>query len=33
MGVTIFLGVFVVTCNLIVDVVYGIIDPRVKLDE
>ena len=33
MGVTIFLGVFVVACNLIVDVVYGVIDPRVKLDE
>ena len=33
MGVTIFLGVFVVACNLLVDVVYGVIDPRVKLDE
>ena len=33
MGVTIFLGVFVVTCNLIVDVVYGIIDPLVKMEE
>lgn len=33
MGVTIFLGIFVVTCNLIVDVAYGIIDPRVKMDE
>ena len=33
MGVTIFLGVFVVACNLIVDVVYGVIDPRVQLDE
>ncbi len=30
MGVTIFLGVFVVACNLLVDVVYGVIDPRVK---
>ena len=27
------LGVFVVACKLIVDVVYGIIEPRVKLDE
>ncbi|MDO5377390.1 MAG: ABC transporter permease [Clostridia bacterium] len=33
MGVTIFLGIFVVICNLIVDVAYGIIDPRVKLDD
>lgn len=33
MGVTIFLGIFVVICNLIVDVTYGIIDPRVKIDE
>ncbi|MDO5299725.1 MAG: ABC transporter permease [Clostridia bacterium] len=33
MGVTIFLGIFVVTCNLIVDVAYGIIDPRVKIDD
>ncbi len=33
MGVTIFLGLFVVICNLIVDIAYGIIDPRVKMDE
>lgn len=33
MGVTLFLGIFVVICNLIVDVAYGIIDPRVKLDD
>ncbi len=33
MGVTIFLGIFVVTCNLMVDIAYGIIDPRVKLDD
>ena len=32
MGVTIFLGIFVVVCNIIVDVVYGIVDPRVKMD-
>ena len=30
MGVTIFLGVFVVACNLLVDVVCSIIDPRVS---
>ena len=33
MGVTIFLGIFVVICNLIVDIVYGLIDPRVKMDD
>ena len=33
MGVTIFLGIFVVICNLVVDVAYCVIDPRVKLDD
>ncbi len=33
MGVTVFLGIFVVICNIIVDVAYGIIDPRVKMAE
>lgn len=33
MGITIFFGVFVVVCNLLVDIVYGIIDPRVKIHE
>ena len=32
MGITIFFGIFVVACNLIVDVLLAIIDPRVKLD-
>ena len=31
MGITIFFGVFVVICNLIVDILLAIIDPRVKL--
>lgn len=31
MGITIFLGVFVVICNLLVDVLQALIDPRVKL--
>jgi len=31
MGITIFFGVFVVVCNLVVDVLLAIIDPRVKL--
>ena len=33
LGLTVFLGIFVVICNIVVDVVYGIIDPRVKIDE
>lgn len=32
MGITIFFGVFVVVCNLVVDVLLAVIDPRVKLD-
>ena len=32
MGVTIFLGIFVVTCNIMVDVAYCVIDPRVRMD-
>ena len=31
MGITIFFGVFVVVCNLVVDVLLAVIDPRVKL--
>lgn len=33
MGITIFFGVFVVICNLVVDVLMAVIDPRVKLSE
>lgn len=32
MGTTIFLATILVTMNLIVDIVYGIIDPRIKYD-
>lgn len=32
MGVTIFLAILMVTMNLITDIVYKIIDPRIKLD-
>ena len=32
MGTTIFLAVLMVTVNLITDVVYKLIDPRIKLD-
>ena len=31
MGITIFFGVFVVVCNLVVDILQAMIDPRVKL--
>jgi oligopeptide transport system permease protein len=32
MGVTIFLAVFMVTMNLLTDIVYKLIDPRITLD-
>ena len=31
MGTTIFYGTFLILCNLVVDIVYGLIDPRVKI--
>ena len=33
MGITIFFGIFVIICNLIVDIAYAIIDPRVKITD
>jgi len=33
LGMTVFFGIFVVVCNIIVDILYGIIDPRVKMAE
>ncbi len=32
-GTTIFYGAFLIAANLVVDLVYGVIDPRVKLEE
>lgn len=32
-GTTIFYGAFLIIANLVVDLVYGVIDPRVKLEE
>ena len=32
MGTTMFLAILMVTMNLITDIVYSIIDPRIKLD-
>ncbi len=31
LGMTVFYGIFLVSCNLIVDILYGIIDPRVRI--
>jgi oligopeptide transport system permease protein len=33
LGITVFFGIFVVICNILVDIFYGIIDPRVKMSE
>ncbi|MEW9123028.1 MAG: ABC transporter permease [Thermotaleaceae bacterium] len=33
LGVTVFFGIFVIGANLLVDILYGLIDPRVKIDE
>ena len=33
LGMTVFFGIFVVACNIVVDILYGIIDPRVKMAE
>jgi oligopeptide transport system permease protein len=33
LGITVFFGIFVVLCNILVDIVYGIVDPRVKIHE
>lgn len=32
MGTTIFFGVILVACNYVVDLLYGVIDPRIKMD-
>lgn len=31
LGMTVFYGIFLVICNLIVDILYGIVDPRVRV--
>jgi len=33
LGMTVFFGIFVVVCNLLVDIVYVVVDPRVKLEK
>ena len=32
MGVTVFFGVLIILCNLIADLLYGILDPKVRYD-
>jgi oligopeptide transport system permease protein len=32
MGVTVFFGVLIILCNLIADVLYGVLDPKVRYD-
>lgn len=32
LGVTVFYGLFLIICNLIVDILYALIDPRIKLE-
>ena len=31
LGMTVFYGIFLITANLIVDILYGIADPRVRI--
>ena len=33
MGLTIFLGIILVSCNLISDIVCALVDPRIKLEK
>ena len=32
LGLTVFLGAMIIVCNLLVDILYAVIDPRVKID-
>ena len=32
LGMTAFYGTFLVICNTIVDILYGVIDPRIRID-
>jgi len=33
LGMTVFYGSFLILANLVVDILYGIIDPRIRLQE
>jgi oligopeptide transport system permease protein len=32
MGVTVFYGTLIIACNLIADLLYGVLDPKVRYD-
>jgi oligopeptide transport system permease protein len=32
MGVTIFYGALIILCNLLADIVYGLLDPKIRYD-
>ena len=31
LGLTVFLGIFVVVANFLVDLIYGLVDPRIRV--
>ena len=31
LGMTVFYGAFLIFCNLVVDILYGVVDPRVRI--
>jgi len=33
LGITVFFGALIILCNIIVDILYVVIDPRVKIEE
>ncbi len=33
LGVTIFYGAFLVICNLVIDILYGIVDSRIRYED
>ena len=33
LGLTIFVGAMIIICNLVVDIIYAFVDPRVKIDK
>ena len=33
LGMTVFYGAFLIFCNLVVDILYGIIDPRIRVSK
>ena len=32
MGVTVFFGALIILCNLLADIIYGFLDPKVRYD-